>query len=61
MPNNTLTGTGDKIDLVKDENGNKNIDNALTSNEVLSDQTIKCSQIDIEPSYDCINIDEIHI
>ena len=37
--------TGDKNDRIKDENNIENMDNTLTKNEDLNDETMNCSQI----------------
>ena len=40
MPTNTLPGTGERNDQVKDEKNTKNMDNILTRNQDLNNQTI---------------------
>ena len=40
----TLPGTGDKNDRGEDSNTNGNVDNVLTSNIYLNDQTVNGSQ-----------------
>ena len=45
IPENILSVTSDKNDIIEDENKNENIDNNLTRNENLNNQTIKYSQI----------------
>ena len=45
IPIDTLPGTGDKNGRDEDSNKNENIDNFLTSDVYLNDQTINCSQM----------------
>lgn len=44
MPTDTLPVTGDRNVREKDSNTKENMNNGLTSNDYLNDQTISCSQ-----------------
>ena len=56
---NTLSGTGDKNVRREDSNTNENMNNILTSNVYLHDQTINCSQT--ERLDTGVEIIEIHV